>query len=202
MGKTKLIKEIIKKKRSIQPLLNVYHLDTKKRGDFSSADGIMYIGDVPPPAFKDGGHSVVWQPYEDNKNAYSKFFLDILNAGQPAIVNVDEAINMTFGGIDNIPRGLKILLAQGRLPGIHVLGGTQEVARSPRQMHSQAFHVISFNVINDYDERMMLRMLRLSERGLKKLGLKQYQFYHIRPDVDERAILYSGYPEFIEKVII
>lgn len=199
MGKTKLIKEIIWKKIAIQPKFNVYHIDSKKRGDFSAADGVMFIGERPP-AFTTQGNRMVWQPYEDNKVAYSAFFLDILNAGLPAIVNIDEAINMVFGGIDNIPRGLKILLAQGRLPGIHVFGGTQEVAKSPRQMHSQAYHVVSFNVINDYDERMMLKMLRLSERGLKKLALKKFQFYHIRPDVDDYAQLFDSYEQLVSKI--
>lgn len=201
MGKTKLIKEIVRKKQSVQPWLNVYHLDTKKRGDFSVLDGEMYIGDQPPPAFKTPGNSMVWQPYEDHKERYSKFFLDILNAGVPAIVDIDECINMVFGGIDNIPRGLKILLAQGRLPGIHVFGGTQEVARSPRQMHSQAYHVISFNVINDYDKRMMLNMLRLKERGLNDLGLKRFEFWHLRPDVDDHATKYHTYQDFVDKII-
>ncbi len=201
MGKTKLIKEIVRKKISVQPYLNVYHIDTKKRGDFSKSDGDMYIGETPPPAFTDGGHRVVWQPYDDNKTLYSKFFMDILNAGHPALVDIDEAINMVFGGIDNIPRGLKILLAQGRLPGIHVLGGTQEVARSPRQMHSQAYHVISFNVINDYDKRMMLNMLRLNERGMKDLQLKRFEFWHLRPDVDDTAIKYHTYQDFVDKII-
>lgn len=201
MGKTKLTKEIIRKKSDIQPWFNVYHLDTKKRGDFSASDGTMYQGDIVPPAFTSGGNHMVWQPYEDHKERYSKFFMNILNAGVPALVDIDECINMVFGGTDNIPRGLKILLAQGRLPGIHVYGGTQEVARSPRQMHSQAFHVISFNVINEYDERMMLQMLRLKERGQNKLGLKRFQFYHIRPDIDDHATLFNSYQEFVDKII-
>lgn len=202
MGKTKLIKEVIRKKSSVQPSLNIYHIDTKKRGDFSALDGDMYIGDEIPPVFSStGGNRMVWQPNEDHKERYSKFFLDILNAGLPAIVDIDEAINMVFGGIDNIPRGLKILLAQGRLPGIHVLGGTQEVAKSPRQLHSQAYHVISFNVINDYDERMMLKMLRLQERGLKKLGLKRFEFWHLRPDVDDMAVKYHTYQDYVDKII-
>src|SRR6266702_2845472 len=201
VGKTELIKEMIGKKVSVQPNLNIYHLDTKKRGDFTSADGIMFQTEKAPAAFKTMGNRMVWQPFDDNKHEYSKFLLDILNNRLPTVVNVDEAINMTIGGIDNIPSGLKILLAQGRLPGIHVFGGTQEVARSPRQMHSQAYHVISFNVINDYDERMMLKMLRLNERGMKKLGLKQYEFWHIRPDVDDKAQLYHSWEELVNKII-
>ena len=195
-----MIKGIIDKKVEVQPWLNVYNVDTKKRGDFSDADGLMFRGDTVPEIFTNGGHRIVWQPYDDNKLAYSTFFLNILNAGIPAIVNIDEAINMVFGSVDNIPRGLKILLAQGRLPGIHVYGGTQEVARSPRQMHSQAFHIVSFNVINDYDERMMLKMLRLKERGMDKLGLKRFEFYHLRPDIDEKAILYHTYEQLVDKI--
>lgn len=195
-----MIKEIINKKTEVQPWLNVYNLDTKKRGDFTAADGILYQGDMIPEVFTSGGHRMVWQPYDDNKLAYSTFFMNILNAGIPSIVNIDEAINMVFGGVDNIPRGLRILLAQGRLPGIHVFGGTQEVARSPRQMHSQAFHIISFNVINDYDERMMLKMLRLKQKGQETLGLKRFEFYHLRPDVDNHATLYHSYEPFVDKI--
>jgi len=200
MGKTYFIKSLIRKKLEVQPWLNVYHLDTKHRGDYSSADGAMYIG-TPPPAFKDGGHKVVWQPYEDDQKAYSKFFLDILNAGQPALVNIDETVNMRFGAADNIPRGLKILYTQGRLPGIHIIAGTQEHARAPRQAHSQAWNVVVFNLTNPYDESSMLNTLRLKERGQKNLNLKKMQFYFIRPDVDDAGVLYNSVQEFIPKVI-
>lgn len=184
MGKTHLIKRIIKKKLDIQPFLNVYHLDTKKRGDFSSQDGMMVVSEFSPKAFTTQGNRLVWQPLIDDIEEYSSFFLNILNAGLPAIVNIDESINMKFN--ERIPRGLSILLAQGRLPGIHVIGGTQEVARAPRQMLSQASHIISFNVINDYDERMMLKYLRMKEE--KSLNLRKYQFRYLRPDIDDIAM--------------
>jgi hypothetical protein len=201
MGKTKLVKEIIRKKTSVQPWLNIYHLDTKKLGDFSAADGTMILSENPPKAFTTGGNRLVWQPIDDNREKYSKFFLDILHTGLPSIVNIDEAANMCFGGTDNIPRGLKLLLMQGRKPGIHVFGGTQEVARSPRQMHSQAHHIISFNVTNEYDERTMLGMLRLRERDYTKLGLKRFEFWHLRPEVDDHPTLYHSYEQFVDKII-
>lgn len=193
------MKEIIRKKISIQPYLNVYHLDTKHRGDYSNRDGVVYIGKAPP-AFKDGGHKVVWQPYEDNMKDYSNFFLNILNAGQPAIVNIDESINMRFGASDNIPRGLKILYTQGRLPGIHIIAGTQEHAKAPRQAHSQAWHVISFNVTNKYDEMSMLDSLGLKGRGITKLGLKPWEFYH-KADTDDAGHLFKTYQEFLPMVM-
>ena len=193
MGETKLIKEIIRKKISIQPFLNVYHLDTKKQGDFSSRDGQMFISEYAPKPFTTGGNRMVWLPLIDDIDEYSKFFLSILQAGLPAIVNIDESINMKFGTA--IPRGLSILSAQGRLPGIHVLAGTQELARAPRQLLSQAWHVISFNVFNDYDERMILKYLRM--KGETELGLKQYEFMYLRPDVDATARKFNTYQDFL-----
>jgi hypothetical protein len=126
--------------------------------------------------------------------------LDILNADQPAIVNIDECINMRFGASDNIPRGLKILYNQGRLPGIHVLAGTQEHARAPRQAHSQATHTVVFNVTNKYDENSMIEAMNLKERGIKKLNLSKYHFYH-RADGDDVGILYPTYHDFLPKII-
>lgn len=199
MGKTKLVKEIIKKKLTTQPWLNIYNLDTKHLGDFTSRDGVMYIGE-PPPVFRDGGHKVVWQPIEDDINVYSKFFSDILHADFPSIVYIDEAVNMKFGNsTNNIPRGLKILLAQGRLPGIHVFAGTQELAGSPRPLISQCTHLFGFNVEIEYDERMLMEYLRLDH--LKHLGLKRWQFYHRNRDKGSAAVLYNSFEEYVSKII-
>lgn len=193
MGKTKLIKEVIKKKLSTQPFLNVYHVDTKKKGDFTSRDGKLIASEFPPVPFRSMGNKMVWQPLVDDIDLYSQFFMNILNAGLPAIVNIDESINMNFNG--KIPRGLSILLAQGRLPGIHVIGGTQEVARSPRQLLSQASNVICFNVFNAYDENMMLKYLRLHD--IKNLGLKKHEFFFLRPDIDDSAKHMKTYQEVL-----
>jgi len=197
MGKTKLIKEWIRKKLSIQPLLNVYHVDTKKRGDFDSSDGTMILSENPPPAFTTGGNRMVWQPLVDDKDNYTRFFLSILNACLPAIVNIDEAINMNFGG--DPPRGLSILVAQGRLPGIHVIAGTQEVARAPRQLLSQASTIIGFNVINHYDMSIMKKYLMIPKEIAYRI--KKFNFWHLRPDMDDKPILFHSYEEWLSTII-
>ena len=195
MGKTKLIKEIIAKKVSLQPFLNVYNIDTKKRGDFTTADGTLIQSEHAPDAYKTTGNRMVWQPYYDDIDTYSTFFTRVLEAGLPAIVNIDETINMKFGS--RIPRGLSILLAQGRLPGIWVIGGTQEVAASPRQLLSQATYLISFSLLNPYDERTMARMLHLETSSL---GLKKHQFWFLDTDSGSAAVKYNGYKDFIPRV--
>lgn len=199
LGKSRFIREYIEKMVSLHPRLNIYIIDSKKRGDFSSADGHVILSEHAPPAYKTEGNRMVWQPLVDSKSEYSNFFMSILNAGLPAIVDIDECINMRFG--DDIPRGLSILLAQGRLPGIHVIGGTQEVARAPRQLLSQATHIISFNVTNRYDEQMMLEILHLKEQNKKHLNLKKYEFYHIRPDEDDAPTKYKSYEEYMPQVV-
>jgi hypothetical protein len=195
------MKTLIKRKLEVQPWLNVYHLDTKKRGDYSSRDGILYTTEQAPPVFRDGGNKMVWQPVEDNAERYSKFFLNILNAGIPAIVNIDEAVNMVFGNTSNIPRGLKILLSQGRLPGIHVYGGTQELANAPRQMISQSTHLFGFNVENDYDERMLMSYLRIPKEKGRHLELKRQEFYYRNRDLGGDATLYHDAKDFVSRFL-
>lgn len=196
MGKTKLIKEVIRKKLETQPFLNVYHLDTKKKGDFSQKDGTLIISEKAPKAFMTLGNKMVWQPLRDDIEEYSKFFTSILEAGLPAIVNIDEAKNMVWNG--KIPRGLEILLSQARLPGIHVIGGTQEVANSPRQMLSQATHIITFYVINTYDVNMVKKYLRMKKE--EDIDLKKYQFYYFRPDTDDSYIKMNSYENLLPLV--
>lgn len=194
MGKTKLIKEIIRKKLELQPYMNIYHLDTKKQGDFSAHDGTLIVSEKAPRAFTTQGNKMVWQPLRDDILEYDAFFTDILQAGLPAIVNIDECKNMVWNG--RIARGLEILLSQARLPGIDVLGGTQEVAKSPRQMLSQASHIICFRIINAYDVNMMLKYLSMYKE--KNLAfLKRFEFMYIQPDVHDTAIKMNSYEELI-----
>lgn len=157
----------------------------------------MFLSEYAPPVFTTPGNKMVWQPLLDDKEQYSLFFTNILETGLPAIVDIDEAINMRFNG-DTIPRGLSILLAQGRLPGISVFGGTQELARSPRQMLSQSTYIISFSLLNDYDERMMKHYLNLLKEDT--LNLKKYSFYMRRPEHDVKAILFDSYEKFLPLV--
>ncbi len=125
MGKTTLIKALIDKMCESYPYC-VYHIDTKHQGDFTSQDGRIVVSEFAPPVLDTPGARMVWQPLLDNIDEYSKFFTNILNAGIPSIVNIDESANMVFGTA--IPRGLMLLLKQGRLPGIHVILGAQELA--------------------------------------------------------------------------
>ena len=200
MGKTTLVREIIQKKLDNFPYYNVYHVDTKKQGDFTQDDGNIVRSAIAPYAFTDYGNKMVWQPDEDNKEQYSKFFQGILDAGIPSIVDIDETKNMVFGKLDNIPRGLGLLLYQGRLPGINVFGGTQEVYQSPRAMYSQASDVISFDVDNAYDENMMLGYLRLADEGMKHLNLKKFEFWHRDKDSGSRSRLFRSYHDFLSLI--
>jgi hypothetical protein len=196
MGKTWVIKRIIMRKLDYNPDLIVYHIDTKKKGDFTERDGRMIRSEFAPLASHKPGDRIVWQPFYDDIDEYDLFFTRILNAGMPAIVNIDESINMKFGM--RIPRGLSILLAQGRLPGIHVIGGTQEVAKAPRQLLSQASYIICFSLFNEYDERAMLRYLRLE--GSKHLNLRAHQCMLFRPDEDASAIFLPDSKEVLEYI--
>ena len=210
MGKTTLVKAIIERGIAHTPSYNRYYIDTKQLGDFSSDDGNMIVDDHAPDAFTSVGHSMVWQPLSDDKEQYSKFFEGILKAKLPAYVDIDECANMRFGN-DTIPRGLSLLLLQGRAAGINVIGGTQEVAKSPRQLASQATWVISFNLTNEYDEKTMITRLHLNGSPLLKrskvgnrvyehLGLKQGEFFAFNNVSQQPAKKYTHYSEFLSNI--
>src|SRR6266487_4388137 len=50
MGKTTLIKELVSMMYETYPY-NVYHVDTKHQGDFSSRDGKVIVSEFAPPVF-------------------------------------------------------------------------------------------------------------------------------------------------------
>lgn len=199
MGKTKFTKELIRHKCKHSPWLCVYHLDTKKLGDFSNRDGIMVTSEFAPPPLDEPGSSMIWQPLYDDETQYNKFFHGILRMGRPAIVNIDECINMKFG--TRIPRELAILAAQGRKPGIHIYSGTQQLAKSPRDLLSQATHIVSFHVSIAYDEREIMKALNIYEKGVKEtLGLKEWEFYHRDTSKDDTATFYKTYQDFLAHI--
>lgn len=199
MGKTKLIYEIIHKMTTINPHLNVYNLDTKKQGDFTERDGTMIVSAVAPDAFTTTGNRMVWKPLYDSRKEYDKFFHNILEAKLPAIVNIDECVNMRFG--QEIPRELEILLMQGRGTGIHVIGGTQRVAKSPRELRSQATYIVSFVLRNEYDRNTMASELDLDAKKLgPNLGLRQYEFWFLNTNSEKEAKKYKSYHELLPLV--
>jgi ATPase family associated with various cellular activities (AAA) len=173
-GKTLLIKNIVAKMRSIHPELNLYIVDTKQIGDYTSHYAPIVAGDKHPDPLLGAGQRLIWQPETDNKDGYNFFFKSILRSKKPAIVVLDEAANFKFGA--EAPRELEILLKQGRAAGIHVLSGTQEVARCPRQMLSQARYVVSFNLLNRYDKSAMKEYLALPPK--EDLELSGHQFWY------------------------
>ena len=201
MGKTTLIRAIIERGYAHNPNINRYYIDTKQQGDFTASDGVIITDDHAPDAFTTTGKSMVWQPLSDDKEVYSRFFENILRAKLPCYVDIDECANQKFG--DTIPRGLSLLVLQGRGAGMNVIGGTQEVAKSPRQLASQATWVISFNLVNSYDERTMIDRLHLegpNGKPPKHLKLKKGEFYAFNNVTQQPPKLYKHFREFLVNV--
>lgn len=202
MGKTTLIKEIIATMVSHNPHLNVYHLDTKKQGDFTSSEGTVISSDIAPDAFTTTGNRMVWQPMDDDFKEYDNFFKRILSAHLSCIVNIDECANMKMRD-GKVPRQLSLLSLQGKAFGMSVIGGTQEVAESPRQMRSQSDWIICFNVVNKYDKNEMIEALHLIDDKGKKpayLGLKPHQFWAYNNVTQSPPKLYKSYHDFLHLI--
>lgn len=193
-GKTTMVKALCRAHRRKMPWINTYILDTKKQGDFSDKDGKVWQTYDPPPLLTGIGQSQVWQPIVDNIDAYDEYLQNILHAGKPCIVVIDESKNLKQGG--KTPKGYELLLSQGRMPGIHVMTNYQEIAEGLRQGLSQSTHIVGFSVWNEYDERMLKTYLRLPAKEPMHFNGK-YSFYYIHKDKMGAPILYKNYQEFI-----
>lgn len=197
-GKTTFDKALLKAHMQKFPYLNTYILDTKKLGDFNENDGNLHLTYGPPPVLRGIGQKQIWQPLEDDLDMYSAYFENILRAGKPAIVLVDESKNLKFAG--KAPRGYELLLSQGRMPGISVITNYQEVANGLRQGLSQATNIISFGVSNAYDEWQVKDLLHLPKKD--PLPLKGvHSFLHLNTDKMSRPVLYSGYRQFMPQFL-
>lgn len=166
-------KEVIRYLMRLHPHLNRYHIDSKKKGDYSLLDGHMILSETPPDPITTTGSSIVWQPINESIKAYDKFFTSILDAGLPCIVDIDEIVNMVFGQ-GNIPRGLSILLSQGRKPGMHVMGGMQKVVKSPKDFIGQSTYIVSFFMQRAEDRRPVASELDIDPNMIKEL--KKYEY--------------------------
>lgn len=162
------------------PHLNKYHIDPKKGKDYTEADGMLIRSEHPPDAFKDVSYqSLVWRPINESVAAYDAFFTSILDAALPCIVDIDEISNMVFGD-GRVPRGLSLLLSEGRSLGIHVLGGMQKIAKSPRDFIGQSTYLVSFYMQREYDRNTIAKELDIDPRLIK--DLKKYEYYAANTD--------------------
>jgi energy-coupling factor transporter ATP-binding protein EcfA2 len=177
--------------------LHIYIVDSKKQGDFTTRDGRIIRSFSPPDPFSSLEPDIqIWQPVEDNDDMYSSFYNNILKAGIPAIVVTDETKNIMVK--KDPPRGYTLLLTQGRLPGIHTISCTQEVAKAPRQMFSQASHICCFSLFNAYDENLMKRYLKIySKKPLPFQG--KHSMIYIQPDIDGEPKIFPNSMSFFNE---
>ncbi len=199
-GKTTLVKAWVAAYKQKYPYINVYHLDTKKLGDFTAKDGPIYRSYEPPLPLRGIGQVQIWQPETDDEDMYDRYFGGILRTGKPAVVDIDESANLKMGP-NGCPKNFELLLKQGRMPGISVLTNMQEIARSPRQPLSQSTYIVGFDLYNRYDAQIMKQLLRLppTQAELPLGGLHSFLFTD--RDRDGSPTLYRDYRQFIQKFL-
>ena len=171
-GKTTISKYIyIDLMESVQDACG-YIIDSNAAGDFTGWSGAYSGFDCPIIHPSRSGRQIVWQPPQDNFNAYEDFFgrlfYTALHTGIPAIVFLDE-LSCLGGGEhhDNYAMLLKRGRKRPSFPGITVISVSQELAqraRVPRQTFTQMVHFFKFYVQHPYDLMEANRLLHLPQR--------------------------------------
>lgn len=148
-GKTTFTKRLIRELRHIYPQVRTYVLDSKGADDFTAWPGLV-TSETPPQPLRTPGGVQVWQPPEDDVAAYGEWLERLLKARQPAIVYVDELSSLSKSqGRADYPSALAKLLKQGAKLGVCAICLTQEAAYIPRQIRTQASHIVRFRLQDD-----------------------------------------------------
>jgi energy-coupling factor transporter ATP-binding protein EcfA2 len=196
-GKTTFAKALLSNLQDAYQGARVYILDTKQMGDFDDLDGYR-VGDlVPPDPLRTPGAVQVWQPPDDDLEAFNGWFRKILKHREPAILLIDELATILdkSGGA---PLYYNRLLKLGRAAGISVLNLSQEAAYVPRNMLGQTSHVVRFRLLDGYDVRKVDKLLlRPKEEQGKELP-DQYGFIHRRIDKAISGHYYKKHQEFFK----
>ena len=113
--------------------------------------------DAPPAAPKSG--ILVWRPGIDNQDAYNEWFGMLRRTPGPLLILIDEVSSVTASG--KAPEELQRLMKQGRSLGKTLISNTQELAGVPKQIKSQATHIVRQRLIDQYDSLVANKLLRL-----------------------------------------
>jgi GTPase SAR1 family protein len=193
-GKTTFAKRLMRELRGLYPGAAAYILDSKGGDDFEGWPGVVDRQD--PPGSVQPGHIQVWRPPEDNASHYDAWLEMILKARRPAVVYIDELSSLsTGGGGTNYPPALAKLLKQGRSLGICLVILTQEAAYIPRQIRTQATHLVKFRLQDDeHGQRQAARLL--GQASISE-PTADYGFFYRRLNPKPGSVIeYDGHDEF------
>lgn len=194
-GKTTLAKELVMHLQRAYPAARTYFLDTKQSGDFDDVDALRVSDAVPPDPLRTPGASIIWEPPDEELDAFDEWFKKILHARDPAIVLVDELstiLNKAGGGTLYFNRLLKL----GRSLGISVISLSQEAAYIPRNVLGQTTHVVRMRLLNDYDGKKLDRAVGRPQEELGAPIADKYGFWHRRTDSGTKGHYYKRHQEF------
>jgi hypothetical protein len=191
-GKTTFSKELLRRLSGAYPDVPVYILDSKAVGDFQEwRRGLVTTSDVPHP-IRQGVQ--VWQPGVDNMAAYEEWFEGIRHAPGPAMVLVDEISSLVKRSGADAPPAFQKLLKQGRALNKMVISCSQELPYVPRQIKTQATHVVRFRLVGEYDPRVANQLMGRETRAPEPRA--SHGFLYTRLDHPGKVSEYHTYHDF------
>ena len=194
MGKTTFAQKLCDHLLKFYPSAVLYVLDTgQKGGDFDDYPGIVYQDDAPL-AIKKGVQ--VWRPSINDPRAFDEWFWNILQAGGPGIVLIDEIASLVKRQGQDAPPNFQRLMKQGRGKHLCVINCTQEMSPNPKPILTQTVHVVRFQmggIENGYDRRASNLLIRRPGNAPEPA---KYAFDYVRVDEPMPPIRYSGHQAF------
>jgi energy-coupling factor transporter ATP-binding protein EcfA2 len=178
-GKTTFSKQLVTHLADIYPTSRVYILDIKFR-DFNDGFGdpknIVQSEHAPNRPGRNQ-RVQIWQPLVEDANEIEKFLWNVLH-DPPAILDIDEALALYYGGKDTSDNYSRITKLGRALP-ITTIASTQELVKIPRNMIGQHDHLVAFRVKHPYEKVLLKQLMGEHDEPQDRHG-----FYYMSADED------------------
>lgn len=191
-GKTTFSKELLRTLSGAYPDVPVYILDSKAVGDFEEWGDSIVADAAVPKAIPHGVQ--VWQPGVDDLKAFEVWFDAIRYAPGPALVLVDEVSSLVRRSGADAPPAFQKLLKQGRALGKLVISCSQEIPYVPRQIKTQATHLVRFRLAGEYDPSKANYLLGRGSKDPEPTA--KHGFFYCRADQIGKVTEYSSFHDF------
>jgi len=157
-GKSFAKRKIVERLQRMYPTASYYVLDTGQGDDYDHLAQYRVVSDKAPGRRAGNARIQVWAPEIEIPGEIEKWLWMVRNDA-PAILDIDEALSLHYGGRVVSEEFSRLLKICRKLP-ISIHTASQELVRVPRNIIGQVNHVLRFGLSHPYEVMLMNSMLK------------------------------------------
>jgi hypothetical protein len=163
-GKSFAKRKVVERLMTMYPETAYYALDTGQGDDYDHLAMYRITSDHAPRQKAGEARIQVWSPEIEIPQEIERWIWMVRNDA-PAILDIDEALSLHYGGRDVSEEFSRLLKICRKLP-VSIHTASQELVKVPRNIIGQANHVLRFGLNHPYEVMLMNAMLKENVRDI------------------------------------